>query len=62
MRTDRLPVPIYRPGQTAVPHRGGCITCEHFHGEFVAHGAHAVCRRDDRPVVHALRSAAARST
>ncbi|HYF57932.1 MAG TPA: hypothetical protein VEA81_03130 [Burkholderiaceae bacterium] len=48
-----VPVPIYRPGQTAVPHRGGCPTCEHFLGEFVAHGAHVVCRHGSPPVVHA---------
>ncbi len=46
-----LPAMIYRPGGAAS--RGGCGTCEHFHGEWVARGAHAMCRRGARPLVHA---------
>ena len=43
MPPDELPVMIYRPGQTAAP-GGGCATCERFLGEWLACGAHALCR------------------
>jgi hypothetical protein len=48
-----VPVQIYRPGQTAVPGRGGCRTCTHFHGEQVASGVHVVCKKDGRRQVQA---------
>ena len=47
-----LPAMIYRPTQTTAAH-AGCGTCEHFHGEWLARGAHAVCRSGPRPLVQA---------
>jgi hypothetical protein len=51
------PVPrliaIYRPGQMAVPAGGGCRTCEHFQGRWIAREAHAVCCRGGRLQVQA---------
>jgi hypothetical protein len=52
MRTSRLPAMIYRPSRP-MPAQGGCATCEHFHGEWVARGAHAVCRLGGRRQVQA---------
>jgi hypothetical protein len=49
---DHLPVMIYRPGQTAAA-VGGCATCERFLGEWLAHGAHALCRRGPQRQVQA---------
>ena len=33
-------------------HPGGCWACQHFHGQTVGQGAHAVCEKDKgRPIV-----------
>ncbi len=48
-----IPAMIYRPVR-AQADRSGCARCEHFHGEWLARGAHAVCRRGPRPLVQAL--------
>jgi hypothetical protein len=53
MANNVVPAQIYRPGQTAVPCRGGCRTCEHFHGEWMARGVHVVCRQGGRRQVQA---------
>lgn len=47
-----LPAMIYPPAPAAGP-RDGCRSCEHFHGEWIARGAHAVCRFGARPVIQA---------
>lgn len=35
----------FQPTPTRGAAVGGCLTCSHFFGERVAHGAHVVCRR-----------------
>ncbi|MEI7445250.1 MAG: hypothetical protein WCK28_10210 [Burkholderiales bacterium] len=47
-----LPAMIYAPAPPAGA-RAGCRSCEHFHGEWLARGAHAVCRMGARPLVQA---------
>jgi len=53
MDASTVPPMIYRPDQTAGTGRGGCRTCEHFHGEWIARGVHAVCRLAGRRQVQA---------
>jgi hypothetical protein len=48
-----LPAMIYRPAQTAAGPRAACASCEHFHGEWLARGVHALCRRGARVQVQA---------
>jgi hypothetical protein len=47
-----LPKMIYRPGAVSAAH-AGCRTCEHFWGEWLARGAHALCRVGGRTSVQA---------
>ncbi len=49
---SRLPAMIYRPVRAPAA-GGGCATCEHFHGEWLARGAHAICRMGARRQVQA---------
>lgn len=46
---------IHRPMRDERGH-GGCSRCEHFHGEWLARGAHALCRLGGRAQVQALPS------
>ena len=52
MPSAALPAMIYPPAPATGP-RDGCRSCEHFHGEWLARGAHAICRFGARPVVQA---------